>query len=150
MLNEIQLKRHCEKIRINPYEHRVRMSETDLSGGVHHSHYISWMEDARADLLEQIGIGFERLHASGIEPLMISEKINYWNKLKYGDTVVVKTRISAYDGHNMDIAYSFLDKKTGEDVAAAESRHCFVNNSGIPISLKRIYPELETRFFEFH
>ena len=36
----------------------------------------------------------------------------------------------------------------GELRALAKSEHCFLNAAGIPISLKRSYPELDTKFFE--
>ena len=55
----------------------------------------------------------------------------------------------SYDGHEMEVAYRIYDKATGEDRAVARSVHCFINKSGIPISMKRAYPELDTKFFEF-
>ena len=44
---------------------------------------------------------------------------------------------------------SLKDKETGELRTTAKSSHCFLNKSGKPISLKRMYPELDTKFFEF-
>ena len=39
------------------------------------------------------------------------------------------------------------DKETGELRAMAESSHCFLTMSGKPLSLKRSYPEIDTKFF---
>ena len=40
---------------MTPYRHKVQYYETDRMGVTHHSNYIRWMEEARVDLLEQIG-----------------------------------------------------------------------------------------------
>ena len=42
-----------------PYDHKVQYYETDGMGIVHHSNYIRWFEEARVDLLEQLGFGYD-------------------------------------------------------------------------------------------
>ena len=42
-----------------------------------------------------------------------------------------------------------VDKATGELRTTGTSSHCFLNRSGRPISLKRSYPEIDTKFFEY-
>ena len=49
----------------------------------------------------------------------------------------------------MEVEYIMTDKETGELRTKARSSHCFLNKSGKPISLKRSYPEIDTKFFEF-
>ena len=46
---------------MTPYEHKVQYYETDGMGIVHHSNYIRWFEEARVDLLEQLGYGYDRI-----------------------------------------------------------------------------------------
>ncbi|MBO5033395.1 MAG: acyl-CoA thioesterase [Lachnospiraceae bacterium] len=149
MANEIQIKGGPESIRLHPYEHHTKYHETDQQGIIHHSNYIKWMEDARMNLMEQIGLGYKQMEALEIMSPVLSLSIEYRSVVKFDDTVVVDIHLVSYDGHKMEIAYRIYDKQTGEDRAVAKSRHCFVNKSGIPISLKRIYPELDTKFFEF-
>ena len=48
----------------------------------------------------------------------------------------------------MELEYVMTDKETGELRTTGRSSHCFLNRSGKPISLKRSYPELDTKFFE--
>ena len=43
------------------YDHKVQYYETDGMGIVHHSNYIRWFEEARVDLLEQLGFGYRNL-----------------------------------------------------------------------------------------
>lgn len=149
MANEIQVKGAPKIIELSPYEHHTKYHETDQQGIIHHSNYIKWMEDARMNLMEQVGLGYKQMEAMEIMSPVLSLSIDYRSAVKFDDTVVVDMKLVSYDGYNMEIAYRIYDKATGEDRAVAKSRHCFVNKSGIPISLKRIYPELDTKFFEF-
>ena len=52
---------------MTPYRHKVQYYETDRMGVTHHSNYIRWMEEARVDLLEQIGWGYDRMESLGIQ-----------------------------------------------------------------------------------
>ena len=47
------------------YEHHAQYYETDQMGCVHHSNYIRWMEEARVNLMEQMGCGSIRHHEPG-------------------------------------------------------------------------------------
>ena len=50
---------------MTPCEHKVQYYETDGMGIVHHSNYIRWFEEARVDLLEKLGYGYDRIEAEG-------------------------------------------------------------------------------------
>ena len=134
---------------IYPYEHHAKYYETDQMGIIHHSNYIKWMEEARMNLMEQLGLGYKQMETMELMSPVLSMSIEFRSVVKFDDTVVIDTQLIAYDGYKMEIAYRIYDKKTGEDRAIAKSKHCFVNKSGMPISLKRVYPELDTKFFEF-
>ena len=68
--------------------------------------------------------------------------------VRFSDTVVIETKIAFYNGVKLSVQYRITDKETGELRSLAKSEHCFLNNSGKPISLKRSYPEIDTKFFE--
>ncbi|MCR5467456.1 MAG: acyl-CoA thioesterase [Lachnospiraceae bacterium] len=150
MRQEITIHGKTEDIKITPYEHRARYHETDQGGSIHYTNYIKWMEDARMHLMEQLGLGYRQMEAMEMMSPVVSLSIEYRSEAKFDDTIVIDTKLLQYDGHNMEVAYRIYDKETGEDRAAARSKHCFVNKAGIPISLKRVYPELDTKFFEFN
>ena len=149
MANEIQVQGVPENIKIVPYEHHTKYHETDQQGIIHHSNYVKWLEDARMNLMEQLGLGYKQMETMELMSPILSMSIEFRSVVKFDDTVVIDTQLIAYDGYKMEIAYRIYDKKTGEDRAIAKSKHCFVNKSGMPISLKRVYPELDTKFFEF-
>ena len=68
--------------------------------------------------------------------------------VREGDTVVIETAIAGYNGIKLSVRYRMTDKETGELRTIAASEHCFLNRSGKPISLKRSYPEIDTKFFQ--
>lgn len=148
MANEITINGVFENVEIKPYKHQVRYHELDAQGLVHSSHFVNWIENARMDLLEQIGLGFNQMEKMEIVMPVISLSIEYQGSVKFEDMIVINTSVISYNGKQMEIAYQIFDEKTGDIYARAKSKHCFMNKSGIPISLKRIYPELDTTFFE--
>ncbi|MBR1623002.1 MAG: acyl-CoA thioesterase [Pseudobutyrivibrio sp.] len=146
---EIEVAGAKRQIKITPFEHHTRYHETDQQGIIHTSNYLNWKEDARMNLMEQMGLSFKQMLDMEISSPVISQSIEYRSAVSFDETVVIDTKLLSYDGHEMEIAYRIYDKATGEDRAIAKSRHCFVNKSGMPISMKRAYPELDTKFFEF-
>ena len=149
--NEIQVHKPQEqkKIKITPYEHKTQYHETDPQGIIHHANYVKWMEEARMNLLDQLGMGYKQMEELEIISPVLSLSVEYRSAVKFDETVLIETKLLAYDSTGMEIAYRIYDKESGDVKAVAKSKHGFLNKSGIPISLKRIYPELDTRFFEF-
>ena len=135
-------------LKIKPYEHHVKYYETDQMGIVHHSNYIRWMEEARMDLMEQMGYSYKSMEDAEIISTVISVACEYKSMVHFSDTVLIETKISYYNGIKLAFTYRMTDKETGELRSLAKSEHCFLNNSGKPISLKRAYPEIDTKFFQ--
>lgn len=131
-----------------PYEHRAMYYETDQMGIIHHSNYIRWMEEARMDLMDQMGYSYKQMEEAEIISPVITVQCEYKSMVHFNDTVVIETKIAEYNGIKMTVQYRMTDKETGELRTLAKSEHCFLNASGKPISLKRTYPELDTKFFE--
>ncbi len=141
--------KHAEEIRIRPYEHHTKYYETDQMGIIHHSNYIKWMEEARMDLMNQIGLSYKQMEEMEIVSPVLSITCEYHSMVHFDDVVVIETRIVKYNGIRLEVEYRMTDKETGELRTTGRSSHCFLSRSGRPISLKRSYPELDTRFFEY-
>ena len=134
--------------KIRPYEHHAKYYETDQMGIIHHSNYIRWMEEARMDLMDQMGLSYKQMEEMEIISPVLSIAVEYHSMVHFDDTVVIQTKLVKYNGIKMEVEYVMTDKETGELRTTARSSHCFLNRSGKPISLKRSYPELDTKFFE--
>lgn len=138
-----------EDIKVRPYEHRAKYYETDQMGIIHHSNYIRWMEEARMDMMEQIGLSYKEMEAMEIISPVLSVSCEYHSMVHFDDTVVIEPRIIMYNGIKLELEYRMTDKETGELRTTGRSSHCFLNRAGKPISLKRSYPEIDTKFFEY-
>ena len=148
MKQEIEVARPFTEMKIRPYEHRAKYYETDQMGIIHHSNYVKWMEEARMDLMEQIGLNYKEMEEMEIISPVLSISVEYHSMVHFDDTVVIQTKLVKYNGIKMEVEYVMTDKETGELRTNGRSSHCFLNRSGKPISLKRSYPELDTKFFE--
>ena len=136
-------------MQIKPYSRRINYYETDMMSIVHHSNYIKWMEEAGMDLMDQIGLSYKQMEEMEIISPVLSVSCEYHSMVHFDDTVVIETKITRYNGIKMDVEYRMTDKETGELRTTGKSSHCFLNRSGRPISLKRSYPEIDTKFFEY-
>lgn len=147
--HEVDIFKGLKPVKFKPYEHKAKYYETDQMGIIHHSNYIKWMEEARMDLMDQMGFSYKEMEELEIISPVLSVTCEYKSMVHFDETVVIDAKISYYNGVKMTIQYRMTDKKTGELRTIATSEHCFLNRSGKPISLKRSYPEIDTKFFEF-
>lgn len=99
---------------MNPCEHKVQYYETDGMGIVHHSNYIRWFEEARVDLLEQLGFGYDRIEAEGYSGPVLEVACQYKTMSRFGETVRIEATITQYNGVRMTLHYDVFDKATGE------------------------------------
>lgn len=101
------------------------------------------------DLMNQMGLSYKAMETMEIISPVLSISCEYHSMVHFDDTVVIETKMLKYTGIRMEVEYRMTDKETGELRATGKSSHCFLNRSGRPISLKRSYPELDTKFFEY-
>ena len=43
------------------YRRKAQYHETDRMGIIHHANYVKWMEEARMNLLDQLGMGYKQM-----------------------------------------------------------------------------------------
>lgn len=126
---------------MNEYQHVVQYYETDKMGIAHHSNYVRWMEEARIDFLRQIGWPYDRLEKEGIISPVMAVECRYKKSCTFSDTIAIRVSVEEFHGVRLKIAYQMVDEQ-GDLVCQASSEHCFVNEEGQPIRLKRQFPEL--------
>jgi YbgC/YbaW family acyl-CoA thioester hydrolase len=126
-----------------PYRRRVYYYETDRMGIVHHSNYIRWMEEARLDFLGQLGWGYQKLESDGLLIPVTEVSCSYKRPARFGDTVQVGVRVSAYQGVRLTLEYRITDPETGALLALGKSGHCFCRRDGRPMRLKKFSGELD-------
>ena len=128
------------------YIHKVQYYETDKMGITHHSNYIRFMEEARMRFLDEIGYPMRRLEADGIASPVVSVECAYKRATTYDDLIEIAVRIEEYNGVKLRISYEMRNAQSGEEVATAGSTHCFIDEKGRPVILKKHFPELDALF----
>ena len=126
------------------YEHKIQYYETDKMGITHHSNYKRFMEEARIDWLDKIGWNFAKLESMGLTSPVLSVKCEYKKSTTYYDVILIKLSLESYNGIKMKIKYEMTNKEKNEVVAIGETQHCFLNDKGFPIIIKKTYPEFDT------
>ena len=74
---------------------RVRFSETDAMGIVHHSRYLPYMEEARVEYLRHIGHPYHEIRDAGIEMAVLEAFLHYRLPLQFAGVVTVHGQIRA-------------------------------------------------------
>ena len=99
-----------KKIKVKPYEHHVKYYETDQMRIVHHSNYIRWMEEARMDMMEQMGFGYDKMEELEIISPVISVNCEYKSMVRFGETVVINGKVVSYNVVKLKFFYEMTDK----------------------------------------
>lgn len=127
---------------IRPYEHKAQYYETDGMGIIHHSNYLRWFEEARVDMLEQLGIGYEVFEQHDCASPVLHVSCSYLTMTRFAETVQIAVSIRRYTGVKLTLAYAVRDKTTGVLRCTGESQHCFLNRTtGHPVALPRVWAE---------
>ena len=131
------------------YDWVVQYYETDQMGVVHHSNYIRWMEEARVEFLDSIGYGFDKLEDHGVFSPVLGVECKYKSATKFRDRVEIEITLEEYNSVRYAVSYKMTNQKTGDVVCTGKTRHCFTNEEGKPVILKKEYPEFDNAIRSF-
>ena len=126
------------------YRKRAQYHETDQMGVIHHASYILWMEEARTAFLNDIGVSYKAMEASGILSPVVELSVKYIRSVEFDDEVEVRITIPKYNGIILEVGYEIYDLTKDTLAATAFSRHCFLSE-GRPVSLRKYLPEADAR-----
>ena len=128
------------------YERRINYYETDRMGIVHHSNYIRFLEEARCYWLDEFGIPYSSFEKAGIDIPVLEVNCKYKHHVTFDDTLLIKVFVKEYTGARLNISYDVRDKKTGNVVILAETKHCFTDKNLRAVNLKKHLPEFDKKF----
>lgn len=113
---------------------------------IHHSNYIRWFEEARIDFMDQMGLSYAEMEKRGIIVPVLSIAADYKSMVTFGQTVLIDVKVDTYNGVKMGLSYTVVDLETNELRTTGSSLHCFLNEEGRPLSLRRVAPEIHEKF----
>ena len=80
------------------------------------------------------------METQGVMSPVLKAEAEYRTMSRYGETVVIETRAEWYTGTRIAFSYAVRDKATGALRCQGRTEHCFINEKGRPVSLKKACP----------
>lgn len=119
---------------------RVRYAETDAMGVVHHANYYVWFEMGRTELFRELELDYRSMEEQGIFCPVIETHCQYKVSAKYDDLLTLETMIVEVDRVKWTFGYRVF---RGEQLLAeGRTVHCFMNQGGRAVALKKVNPAL--------
>lgn len=137
---------------MKPYMLKARYYETDQMGIIHHANYIRWMEEARIDMLSQMGYPYRRFEEMGyISPVLYAE-CEYKKSVKFDDEVKIVVSLQEFGKVKFTLRYDIYNmSEDGVLSAVGTTRHCFLNKDGRPVMMNKEMKEFSDvmqKYFE--
>jgi acyl-CoA thioester hydrolase len=122
-------------------EVRVRYSETDAMGFLHHSRYFVFFEMGRTELLRAQGGNYRDMEAKGQFLVVAEASCRYRRAAKYDDLLTVRTSLAKLSPWKMEHEYQVLR----DDVllTTATTTLACVDRDGRILRLSDVLPNYE-------
>ncbi|QDT37314.1 acyl-CoA thioesterase [Stratiformator vulcanicus] len=121
-------------------EIRVRYAETDAMGFVHQSHYLTYFEQGRTEMLRASGGTYRAIEESGLLLVLVKAEINYKKPAHYDDLLTLTTRIA--DVSPAKLIHSYEIKRGDQLLNAAKTTLACIDRNGKVHQMSRLFPHL--------
>jgi len=121
---------------------RVRYSETDAMGFLHHANFFAYFEMGRTELLRAQGGNYRQMEESGLFLVVVKLTCNYHSPARYDDLLTLRTSVERVSAAKIEHSYRLMRDATL--LATASSVLACVDRQG---KVQRI-PEVLTTDFE--
>ena len=113
------MKSHCTYV-------KVRYAETDQMGVVYHGNYAQYLEIARIDWLQALGISYRQMEEEGVMLPVYELKLRFKRSAKFDDELKIETVLVQKPGARIDFFYRIFNQK-GELLTEAETTLIFMD-----------------------
>lgn len=135
---------------MKPYMLKARYYETDQMGIIHHSNYIRWMEEARIDVLNQLGYPYRRFEEMGYMSPVLHAECEYKKSVKFDDEVKIVVSLQDFGKVKFTLRYDIYNMSEGGCLSACGvTRHCFLNKDGRPVMMNKEMKEFSETMQKF-
>lgn len=87
---------------------RVRYSETDAMGVVHHANYFQYFEMGRTEMLRTSGTSYHDMERSGAYIVVVKADCRYLRPARYDDVLTILTTVTRVTGARIEHEYRVL------------------------------------------
>ena len=114
-------------------EVRVRFNEVDQWGIVYYANYFTYVEVARAALLEQVGLLPVLLSGIGYTAPIVSLQSNFRSSATFNEVLTVQLFLIPQATAKLVFGFTIRSKTTGKVVMDGESTQVLLNNKGFMV-----------------
>ena len=114
--------------RVHKCRLRVRYSETDAMGYLHHANYLSYFEVGRTELFRAQGGDYRALEAQGFFFVVVKIECKYQQPARYDDVLTLRTTLTRVSPAKLEHTYEVF--RDGRLLARAESVLACVDREG--------------------
>lgn len=104
----------------------MRYGEVDQMGYLHHGNYALYLEQARTELLRDLGLSYKKMEEEGVLLPVREMKIRYLNPATYDEVLTIKTRLVNIPSVRLDFEYEIFNENNLE-LCKASTTLVFVN-----------------------
>ncbi|TYP72286.1 acyl-CoA thioesterase [Aquimarina intermedia] len=90
---------------------KVRYSETDQMGVVHHSNYAKYLEIARIDWISQLGFSYKSMEDDGVMLPVFTLAFKFKKSAFFDDVLTVKTILKKIPTFRIQFEYQIYNQK---------------------------------------
>ncbi len=89
---------------------KVRYAETDQMGVVYHGNYAQYLELARIEWLDDLGISYKKMEENGIMLPVYELNLKYLKSAKFDDVLRIETRLSGRPNVKIEFHYQIFNQ----------------------------------------
>ena len=120
---------------------KVRHYEVDLYGHVNHANYVHYLEAARVDALEAVGLALPEMQRQGYLIVAVELAVKYHAPAYSGEILEILTRIREIRGARTIWAQEIREATSRRLTATAEVVGAFMLDSGRPVRVPAAFVE---------
>jgi acyl-CoA thioester hydrolase len=122
---------------------RVRYSETDKMGIVHHANYLIWFEIGRTEFCRARGFSYRDMEENDNAFLVVAESYcRYKAPARFDDQLLVRTHITELRRRSLRFGYEIVRVTDGQIIAEGETGHVVTDGGGRVRSFPPGYSQL--------
>ena len=114
------------------YLKKIFYKDIDQMGLVYYSRYFEFFEEARTELLNNMGIKVTTIEDLGYFLPVISATCDYKEGAKLEDIIIVKTVLQRMIGIKLKIVYEIYRKSDNHLLVSGHTMHVFTDKKGAP------------------
>lgn len=108
----------------------IYYEDTDCGGVVYYANYLKYFERARTQYLEQRGLSVAGLMKEGTLFVVVHAEIHYQSPARYGDRLLIDTKMSAVSPASFTFSHVVTDKVNGRRIVEGSVRLAATNGQG--------------------